>query len=286
MIWGFNFVVITVALKGFPPFFLVFLRLFLTGIPAAFFIKKPQIPFKTIACYGGLTFCLQFSFSFVALHQGVAPGLASVLLQTQVFFSLLLAYFFLGERISAWQIVGALISFSGVALIATQIGTSIPLLGLLLMLASALSWGAGNLLAKKCSTVDPISLAVWASLVASPMVLLLSLIFEGPEKVAYSLIHISSLSAAAICYLSYLSTFFAYCAWGWLIRRLPLSTVAPLSLLVPIFGILSCVLILNEPLPLWKIIASMLVIFGLCMSFLGKIVISAKTKLWRYKATT
>jgi O-acetylserine/cysteine efflux transporter len=278
-IWGFNFVVVTVALEGFPPLFLVFARLFLTSIPAVFFIKKPNIPFKKVIYYGLIMFGLQFSLLFMGMYQGVTPGLASLLQQTQVFFTILFAIILLKERFTTWQAVGALISFIGVAFIGTHIGGEVTLLGLLLVISAAAAWGVGNLMTKKFGKIDIIALSVWASFVAWPVVLSLSLLLEGPEKILYSIENISWLSVLAILYLTYLSTFVAYCAWGWLIHHLPLTTVAPFALLVPIFGILSSVLVLGEPLPLWKIIAAILVISGLCVSLLGPLIFSQKVKM-------
>lgn len=279
VIWGLNFVFVTVGLEGIPPLFMVFLRLFLTSLPAIFFIKKPQLPFRKIAAYGLTMFALQFSLAFVGINLGVTPGLASVLNQTQLFFSLFFAFLFLREKCTLWQIIGAFISFSGIMLIAMHIGGEVSLIGLLLIVCSAAGWGAGNVLSKTFSNVDAISLICWSSLIAWPVVLMLSLLLEGPEAILYSMNNISRVSIISILYITYLSTFFAYSAWSWLLRRLPLATVAPFALLVPVFGMLGSALALGEPLPPWKLAASALVISGLSLNLLGPMLLSDKMKI-------
>src|SRR5579863_9692063 len=116
-VWGGAFLVIKAGLQDIPPFLFCFMRFFLTSIPAVFFIKFPAAPRKMVILYGLFMFALQFSLLFMGMYLGVTPGLASLLIQTHVFFSSVLAVVFLGEKISSWQIVGALVAFSGIALV-------------------------------------------------------------------------------------------------------------------------------------------------------------------------
>ena len=122
LVWGFNFVVIKIGLQGVPPFFLVFLRFFLTSVPAIFFIKKPEVPFRWVLTYGLILFALQFSLLFWSMAEGLSSGLASILLQLQAFFTVLFAFFFFREKPNRWQIVGGAISFSGIGLVGMNLG--------------------------------------------------------------------------------------------------------------------------------------------------------------------
>ncbi len=269
IIWGFNFVVIKVGLEEISPLLLGFARFFLTSIPAVFFIKKPSAPFKMVAWYGLVMFALQFSLLFIGMYAGVTPGLASLLLQLQVFFTVLLATLFFREKLHFWQILGALVSFSGIAFVAMNLGGNITLTGFLLVIGAAASWGVGNVISKKIGKVNMVSLVIWGSLIAWPPLLAISFIVEGADKVLYTFQHLTWLSGGAVLYITYLSTLFGFGVWSWLLHHHPLGTIAPFTLLVPIFGILSSVLVLGEPLQSWKVLAAILVIIGLCINLLG-----------------
>ena len=268
-IWGFNFVVIKVGLAGFPPIFLVFCRFFLTSLPAIFFIKRPNVPFKMIIAYGLVMFALQFTFLFLGMHLGVSPALASLLIQVQVFFMILLSILIFKEKLHKSQILGALIAFSGIGLIGMNLGGELTLSGFLLILAAAFSWGPGNVISKKMGSVNILSLVVWSSLVAWPPLLIVSLVSEGPHVILDSLHQMHWHSAAAVLYITYFSTLFAFCIWNHLIHLYTLGMIAPFSLLTPVVGILSSALVLKEPLQSWKISAGILIVLGLCINLLG-----------------
>jgi O-acetylserine/cysteine efflux transporter len=268
IIWGFNFVVIREGLETISPLLLGFARFFLTSIPAVFFIKRPGVPFGKVLGYGLVMFALQFTLLFMGMYAGVTPGLASLLLQLQVFFTAILAALFFGEKLRPLQIIGALVSFSGIVLVAMHLSGSITLTGFLLVIAAAASFGAGNVISKKIGKVNMVSLVVWGSLVAWPPLLIISFMVEGADKVLHTFQHLTWLSGGAILYITYLSTLFGFGAWSWLLHHHPLGTIAPFGLLVPVFAILSSVLVLGEPLQPWKIFAALLVIAGLCINLL------------------
>ncbi len=277
LVWGFNFVVIKVGLDEIPPLLLGFARFFLTSIPAVFFIKRPTAPFRMVMWYGLFMFALQFSLLFIGMDVGVTPGLASLLLQLHVFFTLLLAMVFFGEKLRPWQIVGALVSFVGIALVAMHLGGSVTFSGLVLVIAAAASWGVGNVISKKIGKVNMISLVVWGSLIAWPPLLLISLFTEGYDKVVYTVQHLSWLSSGAVLYITYLSTLFGFGTWSWLLHHHPIGKIAPFTLLVPVVAILSSVLVLGEPLQSWKIFAALFVIAGLCINLLGPRIFPGKS---------
>src|SRR3990167_3032984 len=191
VIWGCNFIFIKLSLLEIPPLLLCALRFFLASIPAIFFIKPPKAPAKMIILYGLLTFGLQFAMLFIGMQSGMTPGLASLLVQVQIFFSIFFAMVILSEIPTFWQIIGALVSFSGIGLVVSHIGGNVTLAGLILLMGAAASWGLGNLVTKKISHVNMIALVVWGSFVAAFPLLLSSLLFEGPSRVLYSIQHVS-----------------------------------------------------------------------------------------------
>lgn len=269
LIWGFNFVVIKVGLDGNPPIFLCVMRFTLAAFPAVFFIRRPAVPFIKIVHYGLLIFALQFAFLFSAMALGVSAGLASLALQVQVFVTIGLALVVLNDKPSVFQMLGALVAFVGIGVIALHVGGEVSAIGLVFVMLAALAWGSGNIVSKKIGQVDMLALVVWGSLVAIVPLLALSLLIEGPARIVHSLVNLHWIPVASVVYQAYLSTLFGYGMWSWLLSRYSAATVAPLTLLVPVVGMASSALVLGEQLQTWKLGAAALVIAGLCINVVG-----------------
>ncbi len=268
-IWGVNFVSIKVALLEMPPILLCCVRFFLTSLPAILFVKFPKTAIWKVALYGLNTFAIQFTLLFIGMQAGVSAGLASLLLQTQVFFTILLAILLLGEKINRWQIMGALISFSGIALIGINLSGTITLLGLFLILCAACCWGMGTIIAKSIGRIDTVSLVVWGSFFAWPPLFLMSCWLDGAGTVFYTLRHLSWLSIGSAGYIAYFATVLTFGIWNWLVSRYPLALLTPFTFLIPIVGTGSSMLLLGEALESWKIYAGLLVIGGLFVNLIG-----------------
>lgn len=278
VVWGLNFIFVKLGLDEISPLLLCAIRFFLASIPAVFFIKPPDIPFRLIAMYGLVMFALQFSFVFMGMHVGMTPGMASLIMQVQVFFSMFFAVLFLGEQPSIGQVVGALVSFMGIGLVAMHFDKNVSLLGFLLILAAAASWGVGNLITKKIKTTNLIAVVVWGSFVACLPMFLLSLIFEGPQSIVSSYNRLTWQGIGSVLYIVYASTWVGYGIWSWLISRYPVGMIVPFTLLVPVVGILSSIVLLGEPFQLWKLVSGLLVISGLCINILSTRFFMAKVQ--------
>ncbi|BCZ98207.1 TPA: EamA family transporter [Legionella pneumophila subsp. pneumophila] len=277
-VWGINFIFVKLSLEEFSPLLLCAVRFLLASVPAVFFIKPPAVPFKIIAGYGLIMFALQFALLFIGLRVGMTPGVASLLMQVQVFFSMFFAIIFLGEQPQVGQIIGALIAFIGIGVVALHFDHNVSLMGFLCILAAAASWGIGNLITKKIHSVNLIAVIVWSSFVACLPMFILSLVFEGPESFVTAYEHMTWKGILSVLYIVYISTWVGYGVWNWLISRYPVGMVVPFTLLVPVVGILSSVLILGEPFYLWKLVAGLLVISGLCINLLTTRLFVAKTQ--------
>jgi O-acetylserine/cysteine efflux transporter len=268
VIWGVNFVVIKVGLREVPPLLLAALRFALAAFPAVFLIARPQVPFGRIAAYGLVMFALQFGLLFGGMQVGMPAGLASLALQVHVFFTIALAAAVARERPTAPQLLGALLAFGGIVLIASRSAGEATAAGLARVLLAAFCWGVGNLLSKRIGAVDPLALVVWGSLVAWPPLLAASLALEGPQALA-GLKNLSAAGWGSVAYLVYPTTLVGFGLWSFLIKRHAAATVAPFTLLVPVVGFSSATLLLDEPLQGWKVAAGALVVAGLCVNLLG-----------------
>jgi O-acetylserine/cysteine efflux transporter len=269
-VWGTNFVVIKAALATLPPLLLATLRFALAFAPAALFVARPDVPWRTLGAYGTLIGAGQFGLLFIAMRADITPGLASLVIQTQVFFTIGLAMALRRERLRPTQIIALVLAVAGLGLIGLQADSaSVTPLGLALVLAAALCWAAGNTVAVRAGKVPILGFMVWSSLFAVPPLLLLSLLFEGPAAIAHGLGAAGAGTWAAVLWQSIGNTLFGYGAWAWLLARYPAATVSPLALLVPVFGIGASALLLGEALPAWKLGAAALVIGGLALNLLA-----------------
>jgi O-acetylserine/cysteine efflux transporter len=270
LVWGINFVAVKVGLWELPPLFLCFARFLIMSIPAVFFVKRPSVPFKWVILYSLLMFVIQFSLMFSGIHAGITPALASLLLQTQVFFCILFANLTFREKIHRFQILGALVAFSGIGIVALNLDASTTPTGTLLTLASAAVWGMGSVIVKKMGKVETFPLLIWSSLIAWPPLLALTLFFENGASILLNAHNLSLYSYGAIAFISLGSTAFGFGVWNRLLQIYPLSTVAPFTLLIPIFGMLASHYLLGEPLQSWKLLAAGLVVGGLCINLFLK----------------
>ncbi len=267
-VWGTNFVVIKVALDALPPLTFATLRYIFALLPAALFIRRPQVQWRSLALYGVAIGFGQFGLLFIAMDGLISPGLASLVVQMQIFFTIGLSVWLSGERLRRFQLGGLALATAGLAVILLQTDATTTPLGLALVLAAALSWGIGNHVAKVSGTRDMLSFVVWASLFSIPPLLIGALIADGAERMGGAIAAASWQTWAAVLWQSVGNTLFGYSAWGWLLSRHPASTVSPLSMLVPVFGISASALLLGEPLQGWKLLAGMLVLSGLALNLL------------------
>ena len=268
-IWGFNFVVIKIGLQDLPPILFTALRFLCAALPLAFFVKRPAVPWKLVAGYGLFQFALQFTLLFSGMKLGLPPGLASLVIQLQAFFTIGLAVLMLGERPRATQVVGALVALAGMALVAMHLEAKATLIGFAMVVAGGFSWALANIVTKKIGKTNPMALVVWGSLLASPPLLLMSLATEGIDAWRTAFGHAGWITVGAVFFQSYPNTIIGFGIWSMLMRKYPTATIAPFTLLVPVAGMLSAAVVLGEPLHWWKLAAGMLVLTGLALNQFG-----------------
>ena len=267
-VWGSNFVIIKFALVHLPPMTLALLRFGLAWFPVALFVPRPAVRWRNLAAYGVLIGAGQFGLLFTAMRADITPGLASLIVQAQAFFTIGLAVWLSDERVARFQLGALLLASAGIALIALHTDASATPLGIMLVLGAAASWAGGNMVARGAGPVNMLGYVVWSSLFALPPLLAFALIFEGWPAMRAGVAAADSGTWAAVLWQAVGNTMFGYGAWGWLLSRHPASSVAPLSMLVPVFGLATSALFLHEPLQTWKLAAFALVMAGLALGVL------------------
>jgi O-acetylserine/cysteine efflux transporter len=268
-VWGTNFVVIKVALASLPPLLFATLRFSCALLPAVFFLARPAVPWRQLAAYGALIGAGQFGLLFIAMDGRISPGLASLVIQTQVFFTIALALVFAREVVRPLQWAALALGAAGLGVIVRHTDGSTTPLGLVLTLLAALSWAAANLVGKRAGRVNMLAFMVWTSLFAVPPLLGLSLLFEGPAAIRHALAGADVAVWGAVLWQAVGNTLFGYAAWAWLLARHPAATIVPMALLVPVFGMAASAWWLGESLPGWKLGAAALVIGGLALNLLA-----------------
>lgn len=278
ILWGANFTVIKLGLGGVPSMLLVAVRYLLVFFPAIFFIKKPATSWKYICAYGFTVGVGQFSCLFYAMEIGMPAGLASIIVQLQGFISPFLSALILKEKLSSKQLIGFAIAALGLVIIglaSTSQGLStIPTSAFLLTIGAPLFWSLSNIISKSASSeaskrgvkLDMLALVVWSSLIPPLPMLGLSLLVDTPELIIKSLTNLNFMSVFAAFYLAYASTIFGYGVWNNLISKYPMAKVSPISLLVPIFGLLVSQVVLSEHLTKFQWLGVAVILTGLIFS--------------------
>ncbi|QRM29572.1 EamA family transporter [Microvirga sp. VF16] len=269
-IWGLSFVVIKLGVGTMPPLLLAALRFLFAALPAVFFVPRPKTGWRKIVAYGFFLGVAQFGLLFAALAIGMPASLASVVMQAQVFFTILFATLFMGERPGPHQVIGGLVASLGLVLIAWPRMTGGGAVPFLMTVVAAASWGVANIVSKRAGRIDMLGFIVWSSLVAPLPLFGLSLWLDGPTQVFAALRHIDGGTLAAVAYLAYPTTIFAFGIWAYLLSRHPAATVTPFALFVPVAGILGSALILGEAMHPIEAIGGGVIVLGLAFNIFGQ----------------
>jgi O-acetylserine/cysteine efflux transporter len=264
-IWGFNFVIIRFGLDSYPPLLFTALRFLAASLPFLPFVGRPGIRWPWVVAIGAMLGAVQFGLLFVGMDLGVPAGLASLVMQAQVFFTILIGAIVLKDRPRPIQLVGMAVAAAGIVLIGADLGQGGTLGGLALVIAAAASWGVGNVLVKAARPPDILALTVWMSLVPPLPLLALSAAVEGPERMLGALAATGARAVGVLVYIAAVSTVVGYSLWNYLLRTHSATVVTPFALLVPVFGFASAALFLGERLPPSTLAASALVFAGLAL---------------------
>jgi O-acetylserine/cysteine efflux transporter len=267
-LWGTNFVVMKLALADLPPLLLTCLRFAFAVLPGIFFLPRPDVPLRNVAQYGLLIGVGQFGLLFFALNGHVSPGIASLVMQLQVFFTIGLSMWLAGEKVHGFQWLALGLAAMGLVVIAQHTDGSTTVLGLGMLVVAAMCWGVGNITAKQGKPANMLGYMVWSSIFAVPPLFLLSLLTEGWPLITSSLQRAGWTTWAAVLWQGWANTLFGFGVWAWLLARHPAATITPMALLVPVFGMGASALFLAEPLPAWKLGAAALVMSGLALNLL------------------
>ncbi|HWC22345.1 MAG TPA: EamA family transporter [Flexivirga sp.] len=267
VLWGLNFLAIHASLEQFPPYFLVALRWTLIAVPTVLLVPRPQVPVRWLIGYGLGFGVLQFAFLYSAMDAGMPTGLASLVLQSSAPFTVLLGVL-VGERLTPARALGVIIAVTGLVIVGSQRVGGAAWWPFVLTLCGGLGWAFGNLSSKLAAPPKPLHLTLWMTVVPPLPMLGLSLLVEGPHRIADSIATSGSAWVAwgGLLYTCVLGSVAGSGIWTWLMSRHPASTVAPYSMLVPVVGLSAAWAVLGErPGPI-ELLGCVVVVSGVLLT--------------------
>jgi O-acetylserine/cysteine efflux transporter len=262
LVWGANFVVIDEGLDGVPPLLFLAMRFALVALPLVFFVPRPAASWQAVVAVGTFMSLGQFSLLYVSLDLGMPAGLASLVLQAQVIFTIVIAAAVLREVPTRRQVVGASIGTAGLVLVTVAHGATAPVLPVVVILGAAASWATGNVVARRAGVQSGFSMVVWSALVVPVPALVLSLAVDGSDEVSRAITHLSGVSLASTAYTAVLSSLVGYGVWNSLLARYPASAVVPFVLLVPVVGIATAWIVQDEVPSTLEVVGGIVMLVG------------------------
>lgn len=269
-IWGFNFSALKLGLMSVDPFVLAGMRFTLCALPMVFFVKRPKVEYRYLAGYGLVFGVGLWGVVNLGIQAGLSAGIASLVNQFSAFFTILCGAVIFREKVSTYQYVGIVVALLGLACIISITDGTATLTGVALVIAGAFSWSIANIIMKKSGTKEVFAFLVWASLFAPAPLFLIAYLQHGTAVYAATFAHLDSKAVFSILFQVYPTTLFGYWIWNSLLKLYPVSTVAPLSLLVPIFGIFGSWLVFGEHISAVKVLAAFLILLGLVIGLFGR----------------
>lgn len=269
LIWGVNFVAIDLGLRDTLPLVLVALRFALVAVPLVFFVPKPDAPWRVIVGIGLFMSTGQFGLLFTAMHLGLPAGLAAVVLQCQMIFTLVIGALALRERPTRMQLLGALIGVAGLGIVALGRlegdGGPAAVVPMLICIAAGLSWAIGNVISRSAAGADGFGIVVWSALVVPVPVLALSLFLDGPAAVGDAFATVGWQTIVSVGFTACLASLVGYTIWNMLLGRYPAALVAPFALLTPPIGLAAAAVLLGQVPNALELLGSALLVGGVAV---------------------
>ncbi|WP_231388876.1 EamA family transporter [Marmoricola sp. URHB0036] len=265
-VWGFNFVVIDWGMKDVPPLLFAAIRFTLVVFPAVLLVRRPAARWRTVAAVGAFMSLGQFGLLYVSMDAGMPPGLAALVLQAQVIFTVVIAAGALRERPTRPQAVGVALGSIGLVVVAVGRGGHVPLGALVLCLLAALSWGIGNVVSRASGVTGGLSLTVWSAAVVPVPLFALSLVLDGPATVGTALASLSWQAIVSTAYTAGLASLVGYALFNGLLSRNPSSAVVPWVLLAPVVAMASAWALLGQRPTTGELVGGAVLVIGVLVA--------------------
>ncbi|WP_067220325.1 EamA family transporter [Marinomonas gallaica] len=265
-LWGFNFSVIKLGVNNIDPFLLTALRFSLAVLPLIFFVRRPNVPWRYLMAYG-LTFGVGvWGLTTLSVSAGLSSGLASLLLDMSVISSLLVGRYLLKEHVTVSKVLGSVLALIGLGLIIWHQDATVTPLGIALVLSASVFWSINGLIVKRSGTRAVFAFNIWGMAFAPIPLFVLALCVSGPSSVMQSIADINGSVLFSAAFQAYPTTLLGYWFWNKMIVKYSVSSVAPMTLLVPVFALIGGYIFFGESLDVVQAIAAVIILLGVAVS--------------------
>ena len=262
LVWGMGFVFAKGAINHFPPILLMAFRFALTAMVLVWFVPVPYGNLKNIFNVAIVAAAIQYSLTFTGLA-GLEAGLASLVVQLEVPFLVLLGALVLKENPGLQKWAGIIISFLGVVLMTQQDSLNGSLGSVCLVVAGCFVWACGQVMIRKLKDIGGLQVTAWVAVFATPQLFIMSAIFESGQITAIK--NANDMVWLTVIYLGLVMTCLGYYLWNTLIRRHDVGTVAPFLLLLPLFSLIGGMLFLGEEPTADKLLGGVVILLGVAI---------------------
>lgn len=259
LLWGMGIVFAKGAMDNFPPILLMAFRFLVTSLLLIWFVPRPQGQWPLFIGISLVAATIQYSFTFTGL-QGLYAGTAAFVVQLEVPLLVLLGAILLGEKVPTRTWIGISIAFVGVALIAGEIRLSNQLPSLMMVIAGAFAWATGQTMIRRLKNVDGLTVTTWVAVLACPQLFITSFLLEDGHYVAITQAGLNVW--VTVIYLGVIMTALGYFIWNSLVIRNPVSQIAPVLLLLPLFSAIGGFLFLGERLSNTELLGGGIILVG------------------------
>ena len=245
LLWGFGLAISKLGMEQLPPMLINGLRWIIAGLVLVWWFPIPKKIMKEIFLVSFVAVTLQYGLTYTGVSM-IDASSAVLLVQSEVPFGVLVAFFILKERPPIKNIIGLFIAFTGLVVLTGAPNLEGKYFGVFLVLSGALTWAFGQVIAKPVSEKisSPIALTAWIGILGGPQLIIASAFVEGD-----TLKHITSANYVAwsiVLYLALLMTAVGYSFWYYILKRYPVNKVMPIHLLLPVSGIITAIVLLKE----------------------------------------
>lgn len=262
VIWGVNFLVIDWGMGDVPPLLFAAVRFVVVVFPAILLVPRPQAPWGLVAGVGVFMSLGQFGFLYASIAAGMPPGLAALVLQAQVIFTIVIAAGVLREQPTPAQVTGVALGSVGLVVVAAGRGGQVSGTALVLCLLGALSWGLGNVLSRAARLPGGLALTVWSAVVVPVPLVALTVLLDGTGGLSAGLAAFGWGAAVSTAYTAGMASLVGYGVFNGLLARNASSAVVPWVLLVPVVAMTSAWLVLDQRPSAAEVLGGLVLVVG------------------------
>ena len=263
VVLGFGFVIAKPAMQYFPPYLLMGMRFTIPALILVWWFPLPKGIYFDLFKVSLIGSTLQYGLTYTGLNI-IDASSAILLVQLEVPFGIIIAFFLLKEIPTIKNIIGLVIAFIGVFILTGAPNLEGKYVGVLLTVSGAFTWALGAVMAKPLSKkIGAFALMTWLCVFSGPMLLIASLVFDG-NPMQY-ILYANLNSWLTVIFLGFFMQPVGYAAWYYVLKKYPVNKVMPVLLILPVTGLITSIFLLGEDPPRQVFLGGLVIVFGVGM---------------------